>query len=119
MKYAFDIDGTLTIRAIATLANDLYAAGHIINIITGGLKKQGEDDEFERRKDHRYKQLEDLGVKFHRLYICVGINTAEVAAQKAKLCRDLDIGLIFEDSDLYIRAIRNAAPKTTVIDVSG
>jgi len=118
MKYAFDIDGTLTIPAVATLANDLYHAGYILTIITGGLKRAGEDDDFARRHDHRYKQLEDLGVNFNELYICVGVTTDDVAAQKAKLCRDLEIGIIFEDSEVYIQTIRRESPKTLVIDVS-
>lgn len=52
-NYAFDIDGTLTIPAIKNLANDLYDAGHVICIITGGLRKPDEEHKMGTRIQQR------------------------------------------------------------------
>lgn len=116
MKIAFDIDGTLTIPAIKNLANALHNAGHDIYIITGGLRKPHEDHKIGTRTKHRRAQLKELGVTPTKLFVCVGITTEEVAREKALICNDAQIELIFEDSRLYIDTIRKCT-KTIVVDV--
>ena len=113
---AFDIDGTLTIPAIQTLANSLYDSGRFVIVITGGLYKPDENPEMRRRVNRRREQLRKLGVKYHKLHVCLGVTTEEVAIKKAAICRDFDISVIFEDSDQYINVIR-ATTDTLVLDV--
>jgi DNA-binding LacI/PurR family transcriptional regulator len=115
--YGFDIDGTLTIPAIRNLASHLFASGHKIHIITGGLRKPNEEHKIGTRMAHRQKQLEKLGVSlYHSLHVCVGVTTEEVANEKAKVCREQGIDVMFEDSRIYIDIIRNYS-KTVVVDV--
>lgn len=114
MKYGFDIDGTLTIPAIAKLANDLYKAGYEIYIITGGLKTN-EDPELEIRKKHRKNQLKNLIEGYTKLIICVGYTTQEVAKMKGEVCLQENIGIIFEDTPLYINWIRQITKGNTAV----
>jgi DNA-binding LacI/PurR family transcriptional regulator len=105
-RYAFDIDGTLTQMQIRDLARHLYDAGHTIYIITGGLARYGitEEDQQKRIKE-REKQLRELGVKYHKLFVCIGKDTKEVAMQKATVCATHKPVIIFEDTPKYINAI--------------
>lgn len=114
MIYGFDIDGTLTIPSIAKLADDLYDAGHEVYIITGGLKTK-EDPEIGQREKHRKKQLSKLIKNYTKLIICVGYTTQEVAKMKGEVCIKENIGLMFEDTLLYINWIRQITDGKTIV----
>jgi hypothetical protein len=101
MNYGFDLDGTLTRPAIAALANTLYAAGHGIYIITGGLADTGAWT-MEKRK----QLLFDLGVSYTEIIRCLAPTFSEIAQLKAQACKDYGISVMFDDMDVYLNAIQ-------------
>ena len=114
--YAFDIDGTLTKNVIRDLSLDLFIAGHTIYVITGGLARDGiTDEERQKRIKQREKQLEDLRIKYHKLFVCIGKTTQEVAVQKADICKIYKIPIIFEDTPDYITAIERHSYTTGLL----
>jgi hypothetical protein len=101
MNYGFDLDGTLTRPAVAALANALYAAGHGVYVITGGLAGIG-DWTMERRK----QLLFDLGVRYTEIIRCLAPTFPEIALLKAQACEDYGISVMFDDMDVYLSAIQ-------------
>ena len=63
------------------------------------------DEELQQRINLREKQLEDLGVKYDELFVCIGKTTHEVAMQKAEVCRIQKPVIIFEDTPMYVAVI--------------
>lgn len=110
MHVAFDIDGTLTSNPemMRRLISSLRAAGHQVSILTGSI---GPGD-----LNTRQEQLKRLGIfrdiHFRELCICEGANIQEVADGKGVFCRDLCVDMIFEDSPLYLTAVRRISPTT-------
>lgn len=96
-KYGFDLDGTLDIPAIAQLANDLYAAGHEVYIVTGGFGDRGEWTITEREK-----KLTRLKVRYTEIIRCLKPTFEEIGQEKGRVCHERGIILLFDDSDTYI-----------------
>lgn len=108
MNFGFDVDGTITAapEAFAALAAALLAAGHEVHVITGTMDALTEAQFAARRA-----QLASHGFP---VPTALHIVTAPHAEQKAAYCRDHEIVMMFEDSPIYINAIR-ALTSTVVL----
>lgn len=96
-RYAFDLDGTLDRPEIAQLANDLYAAGHEIHVVTGGHADTGEWT-IEARK----QKLAALNVNYTSIIRCFGATLDDIGREKARQLRALDAILMFDDAPIYV-----------------
>lgn len=108
MNFGFDVDGTITAapQAFAAMASALLAAGHEVHVITGTMDAAVTAEHLVARR----AQLDS-----HGFPECTALQivTAPHAEQKAAYCRNHDIVMMFEDSPVYIEAIR--AGSSTVV----
>lgn len=108
MNIAVDIDGTITESPgfFKEFMLAMREKGHSIHIITGttNIKKTPEECQ-----EHRKAQLKKYDIKekedYDYLVICRSPMVEGVAAAKADYCKNKNIDIIFEDSDLFIEAI--------------
>jgi len=100
-KYGFDLDDTLTFHPeIVKLCNNLYDAGHVIYIITGGFSNDGEWS-----VESRTRLLAFTGVKYHHLIRCIKPDFKQIGIEKARVCKEIGISIIFDDNDSYLEEI--------------
>lgn len=102
--YAFDLDGTLDVPAIARLARDLYAAGHKIHVVTGWLDPICKDIELVRQS--KTQKLEALGVPYHEMHLVRAPvrDFSIVAKAKAEILKKIEAGLFIDDMIEFAQA---------------
>ena len=112
MKFAFDLDGTISAApaVFAAIMKALMKDGHHVTVLTGAVGPPGNSPQW------RLNQLHSLGVlpgeHFGELAIANGINTDEVADKKAGFCRDEGFAFMIDDTDSWVEKIRAASPNT-------
>ena len=104
MKFGFDLDGTLDRTQIRLLSNALYEAGHEVHVITGGMTDTGE-----WTMAARIAKCDSLGIMRTAIHRAFGPDLHAIGLEKARILKELGIGLMFEDSSSYIRAIDRTA----------
>ncbi len=105
--YGFDLDGTVTRPHIARLANDLYAAGHEVYVITGGLGDFGE-----WTMEARVEYLKMLGVNYTEIVRCIAPRWEEIALIKGTECAKRGITVMLDDMPVFLDGIRKRSPST-------
>ena len=101
MKVGFDLDGTLDVPALRDLANALYAAGHEVFVVTGGLADTGAWTQVERER-----RLAALGVNYTEIVRCITPRAEDIGRLKAQACTERDIPLLIDDDGSYINGAR-------------
>jgi hypothetical protein len=102
--YGFDLDGTLDKPELARLANDLHDAGHQVYVITGGLADAGE-----WALDARERRLDALGMRYTEIIRCIHPDVRQIGRLKGEACARLGIGVLFDDSRLYLESVAGIA----------
>lgn len=101
MIFGMDLDGNLDTPEIAKLCNILFDAGHTIYIVTGGHADSGE-----WTMEERVKKLNRLGVRYTEIIRCLKPTIDEIGIEKGRVCKELGIELLFDDSQVYISHAR-------------
>ena len=95
MRFAFDMDGTLTAHPVVlgAMMRALRAAGHEVFILTATGTDSG-----------RRAQAESLGLSgaFDELIVCPGPTFEEAGPQKGDACRARRIDLMVDDQPYYL-----------------
>ena len=108
MRIAVDIDGTITrwpnqCRVILdTFPDAMILTGNITNGMTQEQLVEG----------RRAQLLPFIGEKTRTIVVCTGTTVAGVAHAKGEYCRDNQIDLLIDDSDIYLDAVARLSPKT-------
>jgi hypothetical protein len=108
--YGFDLDGTLTRPEIRNLANDLFAAGHKVYVITGGLSDTGE-----WTKEARVKYLKHLGVNYTDIIRCLHPTWEGIAEMKGQACKRLGVQVMLDDMPVFLNGIRAVCPSAALL----
>lgn len=105
---AIDIDGTITKHPKEFLELMLaLKPNHRVTVLTGSIG-QGIESQ-------RVQQLKSLGISenaYTSLVIAVDASTQGVADKKGQFCRDQKVDMIFEDTPMYLEAIKRISPST-------
>lgn len=51
---------------------------------------------------YRLKQLKELDIKFHFLILAKGENLEELGKDKARICKDYGIDIMFDDDNVFV-----------------
>jgi hypothetical protein len=98
-KYGFDLDGVLNRAPLAQLANDLFDAGHEVYVVTGGLADSGE-----WTMEARIERLREFWIRYTEIVRCIDPDINKVGEVKGRMCDELGIGLLIDDSYPYLVA---------------
>lgn len=101
LRFGMDLDGNLDTPEIVELSNILFDAGHEIYIVTGGMGDYGE-----WTVEERVKKLNRLGVKYTEIIRCLKPNIDEIGIEKGRVCKELGIKLLFDDSQVFVSHAR-------------
>ena len=100
MTIAFDLDGTLDVPAIAAVFDALRVAGIDTIVLTGAIEDSGE-----WTMASREAKCAALGLVEPRIVRAFGTNIKEIAVEKARICKEVGVSLMFEDSLVYASEI--------------
>lgn len=128
MRAAFDVDGTITRHpeVMSRVMHGLRKTRARVFILTGCDMVDGPfEDLNEIRQEHliklRVAQLKTFGVTdishYHRILIACGQRKSDVAMEKARYCREMNIDVLFDNDKSYCDMVRTISPKTTVLHV--
>lgn len=95
-RYAFDLDGTLDVPAIAQLARDLHAAGHEIHILTAALADEGW-----MTIPAKEEKLRRLGVPYTQMHRPCFPTQEQCGHAKGEILKELGDPLFIDDSPLF------------------
>ena len=116
MKYAIDIDGTLSKRpdVFFDLINSLGPDKCVF--LTGSTDI---NVPMEQHQSGRRRQVEGLiGSRlFVEIHICVEETHENVSIAKGNYCRDNGIDVLFDDCERYCNDVSRISPKTLVLQV--
>jgi len=121
MTYSFDIDGTLTADPLrlGEMMKALRGAGHTVIVMTGCVGAAPCTAEYRR------DQLLSLSPpmlhteQYDHLDLVGGATTDDVGRGKGRLCKDLSVDIMIEDTAPWCQFIRAASPKTTCLLMAG
>lgn len=109
MKVAVDIDGTIT-RWPAACKAVLDAFPDAV-ILTGNIENGATQEQFVTARREQLRQY--IGETDRDIVVCVGCSVPDVARLKGEYCRDNSIGMLLDDSDIYLDAVAKISPATS------
>jgi len=125
MNFAIDIDDTLSAhpvtltRLIEMIAIDGFS--HTVVLLTGGIVENVNDCGFKINLKQRVEQVEALmgytGLLGCDVVSCMGVTVTEVGMLKARYCKEHNIDVFIDDSQLYCSIVLQGSPKTMVLQV--
>lgn len=124
MKYAIDIDGTITAdperfrMMMADLVNAETSEGNLVICLTGSLSVGADPEEL---KQKRVLQLRKIGLEggddYDDIHVCVGPTPEDVARMKGEYCRDQGVDVFIDDTPMYRKAVKQLSPGTLVLGI--
>ena len=109
MKIGIDLDGTIDKYPdkFRMIIDELRGQGNYIYCITGTLNS--DIDAALKGKVHK---LDSLNIEIDETVVVRGKDVKEVARRKAIFCREKNIIMMIEDTELYLEEIKKYSPGT-------
>lgn len=109
MKFAFDLDGTITAapEAFKAIMESLMNEGHEVIVLTGQTREVLLEDH-----EARFKQLAHYGITPDYFTDIIIAGPPDWVKFKADYCRDNEVALMFENDPAYSQAISEFTPTT-------
>lgn len=115
MVFCFDIDGTISARqeVFREIMRSLRNSGHTVYALTGtviGFNQTGEEYRIDQLRSHGLEK----GVDYDDVVVCVGTSPEVVGEMKGEFCRDKEVALLVEDTDIYIASVNKHTKNKTL-----
>lgn len=118
MKYAFDLDGTISARpdVFGPMMRALRDGGHYVCVLTSSCGPPGNSP------DWRLAQLASLGilpsVHFDEVLIALGETPDLVGDKKGLICRSEGIAFMVDDTEAWLQKIKASSPYTLCVGMA-